>query len=60
MLAERAVELLVNEAGAATRDVDDFPNQVSVDLLLKVLKVDIHIAHAVRKLAGVVVAEVFG
>ena len=49
----------VDKAGTATGDIDDLADQVGVDLLHKVLKVEVEVLDAAAQLAGIVVTQVF-
>ena len=55
-----AVEMLVDESGAATGDVDELADQVAVHARREVFEVEVEVIHAARGLGGEVVAQVLG
>src|SRR5690554_6016296 len=58
--AEHASVALVHKTGAAAGNVDQLADQIRVDLVDKVIQVQVQIFHTAPQLGGVVVTQVFG
>jgi hypothetical protein len=56
---EFTVKLLVDKTGAAAGNVDHLADQVTVDALLEVGKIEINVIDAAAELGSIIVAQVF-